>query len=296
MSELLASVVVPSYRSAATIRACLRSLLAQEVDRPFEVIVVDSSDDGTATIVGSEFPSVHLVARAERTEAPIARNLGLERARAERLVFIDSDCVARSDWLRRICAVLDEGYDGVGGAIANGNGETLVSWAGYICEFREFLPGGSRRSAEYMTPNNVAYRRSALLATGGFPAGWFPLEDQVLGQALRARGARLCVDHSIVVAHTHRTDRGAFLEHQRGFGRCNARLLRRLSLPGAFLARRRWRAKVALPGLVTLKFARTLRACWRVERGLVFRRPALAWLCWQGTCSWGRGFVEETPA
>src|SRR5262249_48695075 len=143
-----------------------------------------------------------------------------------------------------------------------------------------------------MPPNNVAYRRAALVAAGGFPPGWFPLEDQVLGRALRERRARLCVDHSLVVAHTHRTDLRAFLEHQRVFGECNARLLVALSLPRSFVACRRSRALLAAPALVALKFVRTLLACRGVEGGLWLRRPRLAWLCWRGTCHWGRGFVR----
>src|SRR5262249_40709524 len=143
-----------------------------------------------------------------------------------------------------------------------------------------------------MPPNQVAYRRAALVAAGGYPPGWFPLEDQVLGRALRERHARLCVDHSIVVAHTHRTDLRAFFEHQRVFGECNARLLVALSLPGSFLARRRSRAILGAPALVALKFVRTLHACRSVERSLWLRRPRLAWLCWRGTCQWGRGFVR----
>ncbi|RMF29026.1 MAG: glycosyltransferase, partial [Chloroflexi bacterium] len=39
------SILIPSYNSAATIRACLDSVLAQETPLPYEVIVADSSDD-----------------------------------------------------------------------------------------------------------------------------------------------------------------------------------------------------------------------------------------------------------
>lgn len=286
------SVVVPSYRSETTIKACLESVLKQELAEPFEVIVVDSGDDETAPIVRREFPQVKLVHLPSQTEAPLARNIGAQRAQADRIAFIDSDCTARPDWLARLRAVLDQGYDGVGGAIANGNGETLVSWAGYICEFREFLPGGPLRSAAYMTPNNVAYRRETFWSVDGFPRGCFPLEDQVFNLALRRRGARLCVDHGIVVSHRHRTERRAFLEHQRLFGRTDAKVLRLLELPGAFLARNRWIAALAVPALVPFKFVRTMLACRRLENGLLLRRPALAWLCFRGTCSWGRGFVE----
>lgn len=285
------SVVVPSYRSLSTIDACLRSLLEQDVAAPPQIIVVDSSPDSTATRVQERFPQVELVRLPERTEAAAARNIGAGRACGERLAFLDSDCVAPRDWLRRLESALD-GYDGAGGAIANGNGESLVSWAGYLCEFREFLPGGPARDASNLTLGNVAYRREVFLAAGGFPTGCFPQEDQVFHERLRAQRARLRLDPSIVVTHTHRTERDEFLAHQRHIGQANARVLDLTGGSGAALARSPLLAVLTMPALVPFRFARTLLACLRVEHGLVVRRPRLAWLCWLGMCSWGRGFLE----
>lgn len=286
------SVVVPSYRSLSTIDACMRSLLDQDVASGFEVIVVDSSPDGTADLVEERFPRVRLLRLAQRTEAAAARNLGAERARGRLLAFLDSDCVAPPDWLGRLESVLREGYDGVGGAIANGNGESLVSWAGYLCEFREFLPGGPARDVANLTLGNVAYRREVFEDAGGFPTGCFPQEDQVFHGRLRSRGARLRLDPSIVVAHRHRTMEREFLEHQRRIGRANARVLGLIGRGSAAIARHRGLAALTVPALVPLRFARTLFACRHVEDGLVVREPRLLWLCWLGMCSWGRGFVE----
>jgi len=49
------SVVVPSFNSKRTIRETLDAILAQQTKYAFEVIVVDSSNDGTGDIIEKEF-------------------------------------------------------------------------------------------------------------------------------------------------------------------------------------------------------------------------------------------------
>lgn len=286
------TVVVPSFQSGETIGACLQSLRNQDLGRPVDVIVVDSSTDATPHLVARDFPEVRLARRAEQTAAPRARNLGAAQATSDRLAFLDSDCVAPPDWLRRLLPLLEAGYDGAGGAIANANGQTLVSWAGYFCEFREFLPGGPARDATNLTLGNAAYRRDRFEAVGGFPEDCFPQEDQVFHDELRRRGGRLRLDPGIVVAHHHRAERGAFLEHQRRIGRANAAVLRRIDRPGSYLVRRPLLARVALPLLVPYRFVRTTAACRGAQNGLLWRRPGLAALMAQGMVAWGRGFAE----
>jgi glycosyltransferase involved in cell wall biosynthesis len=296
MAHPVCSVVVPSYRSAQTIHACLTALVSQDFSLPYEIIVVDSSPDDTPQLVQRHFPQVQLVHLTKQTDPALARNIGAQRAQSEILAFIDADCVAAPDWLSRLYETLQHGYDAAGGAIVNADRDSLVAWAGYMCEFREFLPEGGPRRVDNLTLGNAAYWRSAFWAAGGFPVGWFPQEDQVFHHTFRRQGRRVRLDPRIQVTHSHRTDRRAFLDHQQAIGRANARVALRLSLPGADLARRPWLARLTMPAVVCLRFVRTLRACRRVEHSLVLRRPALAWLCWLGMWWWGRGFLEGTTA
>ena len=286
------SVVVPSYGSEATIRGCLDALRAQDAGIAYEVIVVDSSSDLTPTIVRNEYPEVRLLHLHERVGPETARNRGAEAANGDVLAFIDSDCIAPRDWLRRLLAHVDAGYEAIGGATANANGESIVSWAGYFCEFREFLPGGAIRPMRYLSPNTVAYPRHVFAETGGFPAGFYPMEDQIFHRRLVDRGARIALDPSIVVAHTHRTDRQQFLQHQRRLGLANVRVLRVLGGRGAGLARMPWLAAVLLPAVVTFRFLRMVSLVITADEPSIARRPALVWLCSLGMWWWGRGFLE----
>jgi mycofactocin glycosyltransferase len=291
------SVIIPSFESAKTIRACLTSVLAQDIDTPFEIFVADSGSDSTAEIVRHEFPAVRLLKSNTRWSAEAARNRAASEACGSVLAFVDSDCEAGRDWLRRMCAVLESGpYDGVGGAIRPVAGSNATAWAGYFCEFREFLPRGQAVDATYLTPNNAAYRAEIFRRAGGFPEGYFPLEDQMFYDRLRTIGAHIRFDPSIVMTHNHRTEVRAFLSHQARIGLANARVARAINAQGAWLASHPTFTVALLPALIVYRFARTVAACWKQERWLLWRRPTVAALCCLGMCGWAAGFARGSTS
>src|SRR6185369_17875926 len=55
------SVVIPAYNGTLTIVDCLHSVERATHGRRREIIVVDSSPDGTADIVMKQFPDVKLI-------------------------------------------------------------------------------------------------------------------------------------------------------------------------------------------------------------------------------------------
>lgn len=110
------SVIVPARNAAATIEDTLSALAAQDLDLPYEVIVVDNgSDDGTAELAEAA-PGPVTVIRQGRERAGAARNRGSRAARAEALAFTDADCVPAPAWLREGLAALEQ-LDLVQGAV-----------------------------------------------------------------------------------------------------------------------------------------------------------------------------------
>ena len=74
------SIVVVTWRSAATIAACLAS--AREA-LPAEIIVVDNaSNDGTPSIVAEQFPEVVLIQTGANLGYSAACNAGIRRGAA----------------------------------------------------------------------------------------------------------------------------------------------------------------------------------------------------------------------
>jgi glycosyltransferase involved in cell wall biosynthesis len=86
------SVVIATRNRAAVLPRAVASVLAQD-DADFELIVVDdASTDGTAAYLARLADSRMTVVAANRNLGPSgARNLGIERARAPIVAFLDSD-------------------------------------------------------------------------------------------------------------------------------------------------------------------------------------------------------------
>src|SRR5258705_4071191 len=137
------SIIISSYNSAWTIERCLRSLehQVQQAQVSTEVILVDSSADGTAELVRPQFPWVRLFVRGERCYPGDARNYGIARASGTLLVFIDADCVAGENWLSEILTAHQTNQAAVGGSVGNANPHSYVGWGDY---FFQVYPSGTQ--------------------------------------------------------------------------------------------------------------------------------------------------------
>ncbi|MCV0333167.1 MULTISPECIES: glycosyltransferase [unclassified Microbacterium] len=90
------SVVIPSYNSARWLPSTLDALAVavRQADAGVEVIVVDDgSDDGSGGVVerlAADFPGDLVVVRQENSGRFLARWAGIERARGEHILLLDS--------------------------------------------------------------------------------------------------------------------------------------------------------------------------------------------------------------
>jgi hypothetical protein len=116
----------------------------------------------------------------------------------------------------------DLGYAMVTGTTLNGT-PTWAGWASYFLDHSAVLPG--RPSTELPgAPSHCSYRRSALLAVGGFPEHLRAGEDTVVNQELARRGygAYRAQDVTLVHRSPCRTPWRLMRHHfvrGRGFGR-----------------------------------------------------------------------------
>ena len=165
------TVIVPVLNGKDTIELCIQSLLQlQPPAGGVELIVVDNgSTDGTIEIL-SRYESRLKVLEQSKPGVSAARNLGIQHARADRVAFIDSDCIAEPDWLRDIILPLEDLRVGVaGGAI---RAQQPCNW---IQNFGERIHDHQRaiegEDPPYVIGMNWASRRAVLLEVGLFDDG-----------------------------------------------------------------------------------------------------------------------------
>jgi len=289
----LISVVIPSYNAQATIHRCLESVFDQDLEAPYEVIVVDSSDDGTAAIIRQEFSQARLLRLERRTSSGGARNHGVGSAKGAYVALTDADCIVARDWLRRLHQRHQEAdYAAVGGSIANGTPRSRLGSADYLLAFSEFLPQSPERLVSNIPTCNICYPRRVLDGARfdvGPQGAFLTSDDRILNWELFRRGDRLLFDPAIQVVHINRTRLRAFLSHQHVLGRSSCWARKRTDLPGrTFL-----RYPLLGPVIPSLRIARLIARLSRAERSAALRFLGLFPLIFMGATAWAAGFVRE---
>lgn len=205
------SIVIPTYNRLPILKKCLLALESQDfkpntIVENYEVVVVDDgSTDGSWEWLetnSSLIPHVRIVAQNHQGPA-VARNLGVQEASGEIIVFIDSDLVVTENFLQAHGDGLQSGEKDLGsdrlftyGAVINtANFANPTSEPYKITDF----------SAAYFATGNVAIPRHWLEEAGLFDTrfqlyGW---EDLELGVRLKKLGLKLIKCPQAVGYHWH---------------------------------------------------------------------------------------------
>jgi glycosyltransferase involved in cell wall biosynthesis len=177
MSELLVSAIIPAYRRPEKLRKAVESLLSQDIGQDqYEIIVVDSSPDSANAEIMEALQTIAACSLRffrKKPEGPgPSRNLGAKEARGKFLAFMDSDCIASSNWLREAVAAFQNGDGLVQGKTIPEPGKPHSIFNYYITvENESFLYEAC----------NILYRREAFEQAGGFLPDMDPHDERPRG-------------------------------------------------------------------------------------------------------------------
>ena len=206
---MLFSVVIPTYNRWPILEKCLTALEEQtpsgEIEGYEVVVVDDGSTDGTPARLreqASRFPHVRLIEQAHGGPAE-GRNRGVDHARGDVIVFIDSDLVVTPVFLLSHARALQRSW--------TQRGNRLCFTYGAVINTANFEDPSAERhklrdlSWAYFATGNVAIDRAVLQQSGLFDTsfrlyGW---EDLELGERLRLMGVELIKCPEAVGYHWH---------------------------------------------------------------------------------------------
>ncbi|WP_417547394.1 glycosyltransferase [Marinobacter segnicrescens] len=203
------TVVIPAHNEEDYIERCLTSILAQDYpDSRYEAIVVNNNSTDATPKIARQL-GVQVI---DEPQGPVGRvrNAGAKAARGEVLLFIDSDCIAPSDWISYAA-----------GKISSEHGLVL----GGGCE----LPQNPKPIEKYWLLNgtegatlprdligaSIAIATSDFFDVGGFDETVTSGEDSKLSAMLRQRSFSVVIDRKMSVTHLgNATDIRAFFQRQ----------------------------------------------------------------------------------
>jgi glycosyltransferase involved in cell wall biosynthesis len=204
------SIVIPTYNRLPILEKCLRALEIQTFDQKivsdYEIVVVDDgSTDGTIEWLQANaiaLPHVQMYEQAHKG-ASAARNLGVEQAKGDTIIFIDSDLVVTPIFLQSHAEALLQGQQTLGndklftyGAVINtANFENPTAEPYKVTDF----------SNAYFATGNVAIARHYLIEVGLFDLGFslYGWEDLELGVRLKNLGIKMIKCPQAVGYHWH---------------------------------------------------------------------------------------------
>ncbi|WP_417723050.1 glycosyltransferase family 2 protein [Salipiger sp.] len=212
MDAVPVSVVIVSRGRPEMLARCLTGV--SQLDHPAFEIVVVACPAGCAAVRGRPDAAYIRLLPFDRADISTARNIGIAHAAGEVLAFLDDDAVPEPTWLAHLCAPFETSGVAAAGGFVRGRNGIDFQWRGRVVtpalEDSDLPVSGSApvilrpegEAAVKLQGTNMAWRRSALVALGGFdPAFRFYLDDTDLDLRRHAAGLAVAIAPLAQVHH-----------------------------------------------------------------------------------------------
>jgi glycosyltransferase involved in cell wall biosynthesis len=213
------SVVIASVNGMPSIVECLETLMSQEGEIPYEVLVVDRCGEPTREEIRRRLPQpqIKLISMDGSPSIPRLRATGMGQVRGRLVAVLEDHCMVPPTWFQTIARADAAGHRVMGGPVENGAVDRLVDWAVYFCEYSRFMAPLPRGCVREIAGNCAIYRRDVLeqLGDGLQQEVW----EAFLHQKLKEMGIEFYCDPDLVVYHKKEFGFGYFMSQRYHYSR-----------------------------------------------------------------------------
>ena len=233
---MIVSIIIPCRNEEKYIRKTIDSIIGQDFNYEFEVIVVDgNSIDSTKEILYSYQKDIKnlIILDNPKKIVPISFNLGLNQSKGKYIIRVDAHSIIEKDFLKNCINVIDrKNADCVGGAtlhISNG----IVSDSIMICQTSKFGSGGvyfRRKNSKGRYVDTLAfgaYKRSVFQSIGGYDEELIRNQDDEFNFRLCQSGGDIWLDPTIKSSYFPRNSLMSFIKQYFQYGFYKIRVMQK---------------------------------------------------------------------
>lgn len=156
------SIIIPSLNSPIVDRVVEAAAAQEGYGAQDEILVIGKDDPG---LLGS-VTSGQLIDTGQPVDASTARNLGIEAAQGDLLIFLDSDCLPQTGWLAEHRAAHAAGHEVVGGGVLP-EGDNYWHLTYNLTMFHEVFSTAPAGNRPFLPTLNLSVERQVIEDVGG---------------------------------------------------------------------------------------------------------------------------------
>ena len=213
------TVIIVNWNDKDVIVECIQSLLDQDRDEIDIIISDNGSKDDSVEFIREHFPSIKIIENGENLGFGSAINRGLDLAKGEYFLFLNSDLKLNSNCVGELAKLLDSDSS-IGGAIPkilHIDQQNIINSLGVLINYTGIAYPNllGEKDPGYQEPFESAcggifmLRREVYKTIGGFDEDLFLYhEDHDLSWRVRLAGWQLKVAPKAIMYHHYKFNKG----------------------------------------------------------------------------------------
>jgi len=292
------SVVVPVKSPEPCLKLCLASLLHQDINELYEVIVVVERGDPLEAVLNRAYPEVRIIGCEVNLGPGGARNQGIKSSRGQYIAFTDADCLCERDWLKHIVNACRENNDGpAAGWITFGQTCNYVAKASRLAELGAARPKRPRPTPGIWGSNMCISKTQLTNVDAVFSERVYGAEEIVFLEKLPADSGKVMLTPTAQVQHLQQYKLIESLWRMYRLGLGAGRLRKIANCRGSIFAKHRWMIPLLPMARMLLTVWRVVRySGWRETLDFIYLSPLMFfyWVWYSvGFADGASGYIEE---